>query len=547
MLDWNAGFAKGSAVLGLVLGAVGAFAQFQPVLLASGLSEPIDLVRDPQQSNRFLILESRLAGAAQVRVLNGSTLLQQPFAVTGAVGPGLTRGGRGIALHPQFSTNGYVFVSYVDSENRLVVDRFQRSATDPNVSDPANFRRVIRIQLATGLNSGGAMRFGADGMLCLAVGDGSGNGDPANTAQSLTRLTGKILRLDINRDDFPNDTNANYGAPLDNPFVGAPGFDEIWSYGWRFPDSLNEDPLVKGGFGGWITPENGSTRQELNWEPVGAAGLNYGWRAFDGTLDTGLGGLNGSAVTPLWEPPGTPGAPWTSAGIYRGLQLGPGAWGRLLWTRTNSNIIQATPIERDVLTREIGAGPTFPLAVIPTGQITRLIQGNFGEIFAFNQSSGEVFALTGQEPYFQVTGTIDLGEVSPIGEPGSIDVFLRRAGSLEVVDRYRIPVVAGQARFSIPVPIGKWNLTCAWETWLRRSFEVNSNGGPFQVDFSLANGDIDADQEVGPSDFALLIGAFGTIPGDPNFLRRADLDRDDEVGPSDFSILAVNFTQVADP
>ena len=59
--------------------------------------------------------------------------------------------------------------------------------------------------------------------------------------------------------------------------------------------------------------------------------------------------------------------------------------------------------------------------------------------------------------------------------------------------------------------------------------------------FSLINGDIDGDNEVGPGDFGILSSAFGSVDGDPNWDPEADLDGDGEVGPSDFGILSANF------
>jgi len=64
---------------------------------------------------------------------------------------------------------------------------------------------------------------------------------------------------------------------------------------------------------------------------------------------------------------------------------------------------------------------------------------------------------------------------------------------------------------------------------------------------TLAGGDVDSDNEIGPGDFALLAGAFLSVNGDPNWNDQADLDGDGEVGPGDFSILSANFLQTGAP
>ena len=74
-------------------------------------------------------------------------------------------------------------------------------------------------------------------MLYIASGDGGSGGDPQNNAQNTSSLLGKILRIDIDGDGFPNDANRNYAVPSGNPFAGegVPGADEIWHYGLRNP------------------------------------------------------------------------------------------------------------------------------------------------------------------------------------------------------------------------------------------------------------------------------------------------------------------------
>lgn len=77
--------------------------------------------------------------------------------------------------------------------------------------------------------------------------------------------------------------------------------------------------------------------------------------------------------------------------------------------------------------------------------------------------------------------------------------------------------------------------------WLRQRISVSMLTDLTDVDFTLTNGDVDDDNEVGPGDFGALSAAFGSVDGDGNWNPMADLDGDGEVGPSDFGILSANF------
>ena len=93
-------------------------------------------------------------------------------------------------------------------------------------------------------HNGGWMGFGPDGMLYVGVGDEGLAGDPNNNAQNLNVLWGKMLRIDVDGDDFAGDVNRDYAIPDDNPFVGRAGADEIWALGLRNPWRSSFDRLT---------------------------------------------------------------------------------------------------------------------------------------------------------------------------------------------------------------------------------------------------------------------------------------------------------------
>lgn len=100
----------------------------------------------------------------------------------------------------------------------------------------------------------------------------------------------------------------------------------------------------------------------------------------------------------------------------------------------------------------------------------------------------------------------------------------------------------GEYSIAPQVTMGNYQLAFIGRTHLRSAQSVALFGSPLnEVDYSLTNGDVDHDNEVGPGDFGILANAFLSVDGDPNWVAQADLDCDGEVGPGDFGVLANNF------
>lgn len=213
-----------------------------------------------------------------IKILNpDGTINPTPFLnISSIITPGGERGLLGLAFHPDYATNGFFYVNYVDSSANTQIARYTVSA-DPNVADPSSALPILSYIQPFSNHNGGDIKFGPDGFLYIASGDGGLGGDPGNRAQNINVLLGKLLRIDVNNPAGGN----NYGIPADNPFAGSiPGRDEIWAYGlrnpWRFSFDETTNDL-------WIADVGQDAVEEINKVNATEAGINYGWRCYEGS------------------------------------------------------------------------------------------------------------------------------------------------------------------------------------------------------------------------------------------------------------------------
>ena len=230
------------------------------------------------------------------------------------------RGVLSVAFHPDYEDNGRFFVFLTNPAGDIEVRDYARSAGNPPTSDPTSAEPIITIPHPTfGNHNGGTVAFGPDGFLYISTGDGGGADDPNGNAQNINSLLGKILRIDIDGDDFPADATRNYAIPPDNPFAGAtPGAGEIWALGLRNPFRVSFDPLT-GDF--YIADVGQNAREEVNFDAAGGpGGLNYGWDFREGKIQ----GPSAPPVPPIaftepvFDYPRSVGQSVTGGYVYRG-------------------------------------------------------------------------------------------------------------------------------------------------------------------------------------------------------------------------------------
>jgi glucose/arabinose dehydrogenase len=320
------GFAM--AALSLLPLAASAQGDIKIVLHASGFSTPIAVVQDP--TNRAVQLVAEQGG--RIRVVQNGTVLGTDFLnLSGTISTGGERGLLGMALAPDYASSGRLFVNFTNPAGHTVIARFQRSS-NPLVADlstrfdlhwnGADGPAYIAQPFAN--HNGGGLAFGPDGYLYIGMGDGGDGNDPGNRAQNPSELLGKMLRVDVN---LPDSDALGYRVPATNPFVsGTPvaARREIWAFGLRNPWRFSFDDPARGGTGALVIADVGQNAwEEVDYEPAGRGGRNYGWRVREGNHDniTSLPPAYQPLYGPIHEYDRTAGQSIAGGFVYRGAAL----------------------------------------------------------------------------------------------------------------------------------------------------------------------------------------------------------------------------------
>jgi glucose/arabinose dehydrogenase len=254
------------------------------------LEKPVYLTQPPGPGSQLYVVQK----TGRVRILNNDRLQPRAFLDirrrVESRGKGDEQGMLSIAFPPDYPDSGLFYVAYTDRSDGLRVVEFRRSAADPLLADPGSARTVLRIPQPTPKHHGGLLLFGPDGYLYIGSGDGGPSGDPDDVAQSKRTLRGKILRIDPRQGERPRPRTrkgrrvqpkpAPYTVPKENPFVGRPGRDEIWAYGFRNPWRFAFDRPT----GTIAIADVGNNRyEEVNYLRIAKSrGANFGWSAYEG-------------------------------------------------------------------------------------------------------------------------------------------------------------------------------------------------------------------------------------------------------------------------
>ncbi len=289
--------------------------ELTPQWQANAFSQPLDLqfvtvngeesALVVQQDGRILKLRATSDGSSPTTTLDISTRI-------------IARGEQGLlglAVHPRFSQNGFIYVNYNRlSDGATVISRFtvDRSSW---IGDPASEVVLLTVPQPYDNHNGGSLLFGADGFLYIALGDGGSAGDPQGKAQALSSLLGKVLRIDVDR---PSSTAA-YSIPPSNPFYrrAAPVRPEIFARGFRNPFKMTRDQSSSRI---WVADVGQNMREEVD---ILKREANYGWNVVEGDLcyPEGTNCVRRRFEKPVWTIPHPKASSITGGYVYRGSTL----------------------------------------------------------------------------------------------------------------------------------------------------------------------------------------------------------------------------------
>jgi glucose/arabinose dehydrogenase len=290
-----------------------------PELRELGVFDSPDYVAQPPGGNGLVFIVEK---AGTIRVMRNGEPLDRPFLnINDRVQQKVESGLSSMAFDPGYSHNGRFYVFYTRHDGNNEVDAFTRSEKSDARAVRSSRRPVIVIHHPdTGQHNGAQLQFGSDGHLYISSGDG-GQGFGRNAA-NLHNLLGKILRIDPS-------PGGSYRIPSDNPLVGKPGRDEIFSWGlrnpWRFSFDLTSGRIAIG--------DVGQNRfEEVDYEPIkDARGANFGWPDHEGNhVHSTNHPAPGPPVPPIYTYKHGPGCAVIGGYVVRDPSLGD-LYGRYLY------------------------------------------------------------------------------------------------------------------------------------------------------------------------------------------------------------------------
>lgn len=380
-----------------------------------------------RQSGRVVRFQNNSSASELAEILNIEDRVDFSGSETGLLG---------MAFHPQYATNRYVYFNYIgrNAGNNMEtrVTRFE-VASDGMINPDSEFILMSFNQPYSNHN-GGQIAFGNDGYLYISSGDGGSGGDPQQHGQNTNNLLGKMLRIDVDN----TSGGGNYAIPADNPFASTGGAPEIWAYGlrnpWRFGFDRETNEL-------WVGDVGQGAWEEVN---LVTRGGNYGWGDTEGdacysersncsTLDK---------IKPVLSISHDTGVCSVIGGyVYRGTQY-PAAYGKYFFTDYCVNTMQSITRNSNG-TINVSNHGNVPVDIVS------FAEDNQGELYAIGQSGAG-----SQIVKMQATG----GEL----QPGVMAERLSATGCVNSAD----PTVPSAAMIPYTVASPFWSDTAVKDRYL---------------------------------------------------------------------------------
>lgn len=519
----------------------GADASLTLLRSTADLYDPIAVAQASPEDNRLLVA----CKGGEIWILRGGGAWRSTFLnIESKIKRDGEAGLLGFALHPQYEVNGEFFVYFTKyEEGGAALLARGRVSSDPDRAE-TTLTPVLPFELEGSVHFAGWIGFGPDGYLYVASGDRG----TRNNAETLTNnLYGKILRIDIDGDDFPDDPDRNYAIPPDNPFVGIEGDDEIWAFGLRNPwrcaiDSVNGDL--------YVADVGESRAEEVNFIAAGVGGADLGWPCKEGFIvrRTGEACAQRNMLDPIYayEHTDEPRRCAVIGGeVYRGCKLG-GFDGAYFFSDACSREVWA--LYHD------GSGDTAEVIDL-TNELGPTLTSSIGGVISFASDARDELYIATRNDLFSITttglpqiesaippaGTIDarrprdetnlpelvlvFDEPAPCVSPLDIgiDVIDARDDNLFVSSLDRVS--DREVRITLSEPL--------FPRWWTDIFRFDTNTG---VRLGALPGDVNGDGVSGAPDIIALIDAINGV-GPERSIWSTDIDRNGTTGPPDITAL----------
>lgn len=387
----SGGFLRAGAIaLSIFLTALTSQGALRVQRVVGGLTKPLFVTQAPGDDDRLFIVEQH---SGRILIFKNSTaaILAAPFLQVSPINTGGEQGLLGLAFHPNYAANGLFYVNYTtgNGAGRTEIASFTSSTGTGNADTAVVSSKKVLLTFTQpeANHNGGWMGFGKDGYLYIASGDGGGGNDvhgSIGNGQNRANLLGKILRIEV------GPGIATYNSPAGNPFKGnTSNFrEEIWAFGLRNPWRCSID-RVSGDL--WIGDVGQGAREEIDLNPSGQGGLNFGWRPREGKIQTPAY-PNEQPVTPATDPiydyARSLGVSVTGGYRYRGTQV-PELEGKYIFADFGSSrfwtLLPTNPPVIDEVTTQVNPSTPSPR---PISGVSSFGEDNAGELYICDYAGG---------------------------------------------------------------------------------------------------------------------------------------------------------------